>query len=146
MLWKWILDRLKERSSKTFIILIVSALAGMGIIPSESPDKVVKVIEDGQVAYHEAADSVAAAIEVGKDLVETGRETVTYVRDTGRALWGKIYAFVVGLIALFGFSSKDSRNGQHYSERELTLSSALSKNGHDPRDFLPDAIVVEKRE
>lgn len=135
---KWIRDRLSERSTKLYILQLVTVLSLIGVLRPDSPGKVEGAIEAGQEAYEEIADSTQSAINRGKNRIEDLREDVEYGRATGVKLWETLSGLFILITSLFGIGMKDAKAGKEYDHREELLSIALKNQGVDPGTILPD--------
>ena len=112
----WIIQRLRERSTKTGLIALVGILVGLGVLPPGALDGFTTVIETGQETVEiieRTGDSLAVdigdAINDGEELIETGKRRIVNV-------WNAL-GFLISVISLvFGISSKDALDGEEYEE------------------------------
>lgn len=121
----WLIDRLKERSTKAALVTLVGILAALNIVPDQTPERVIEIVDQGQAIYHEGADSLASAIDLGKALYEEGRGAVIYAKDTATHFWQRIGQLLALVGILFGVFSKDAKGGKEYEQREALLINTL---------------------
>lgn len=133
-LLNWLIDRLKERSTKAALVTLLGILAALNVIPDQTPERVIAVIDEGQAIYHEGADSLASAIDLGKTLYEEGKGAVVYAKDTAAHFWQRIGQLLALIGVAFGIFSKDAKSGREYEERERALTAALTNRGATPAE------------
>ena len=110
----WVIERLRERSSKLFLTTILSALAAFGVIGPEVPGQVSEIVEAGQEIVYDsgaAMDSTESSVSV---IIAEGKDIVDDTRRRGLTLWQKLGVWGALISGLFGFGSKDARNGEEY--------------------------------
>ena len=110
----WIIERLRERSSKLFLTTILSALAAFGVIGPEVPGQVSEIVEVGQELVDEtgaAIDSTQGGVEV---IIEDGKTIIDDAQRRGLTFWQKLGIWGSLVSGLFGFGAKDARNGEEY--------------------------------
>lgn len=140
-LFKWIKDRFLERSSKLWISQVLGLLVLINVIPVETKTNIEGAIGHGQEVYEEVADSVASAIDLGKEKIEEGRQIAERAKDTGLRLRDILAGLWVVIISALGIGSKDAKKGVEYEARESLLAQALTTHGLDPGAVLPDLKV-----
>ena len=110
----WIIERLRERSSKLFLTTILSALAAFGVIGPEVPGQVDQIVDVGQELVDEtgaAIDSTQGSVEV---IIDDGKAIVEDTKRRGLNFWQQLGIWGALISGLFGFGAKDARNGEEY--------------------------------
>ena len=124
-LLNWLIDRLRERSTKAALVTLLGVLTMTGVIGTDKAERVIEITNEGQAIYHEGVDSVASAIDLGKALYEEGKGAVVYAKETGGHFWERLGAFLALFGGLFSVFSKDAKSGREYEERERALAAQL---------------------
>lgn len=132
-LFKWLIDRIRERKSKQMIGLFLGTLVLIGILPEGTDQRVIDLVETGQGIYHEGVDSVATTIETGTDLYNDGRGAVLRTIDTGSYFWAKILAYLLAIGSFIGgLFTKDAKAGEEYELRAARMKAQMIADGVSP--------------
>lgn len=110
----WIIQRLRERSSKFFLTSAIALLASFGVISPDVPGQVNEIIETGQEVVEEtgaAIDSTESEVVV---IIDSGKGLVDDVQRRGKSIWEWLGLLVALFSSLAGFGSKDAINGEEY--------------------------------
>lgn len=124
--WSWIMDRLSERSTKTFIFNLLGLLAAIGFISLATVEEIKALIEAGQEAYFSIATLVAGIITNVKGIL------------------GILSGFIALFAGLFGAISPDAKSGKTYDmilrendvDPDIAYEISLSPRYRDERKHL----------
>lgn len=136
----WLLERLRERSTKGALVTLLGVLTMTGVISTEKAERVIEITETGQAIYHEGADSVASAIDLGTALYEEGKGAVIYAKDTATHFWKRLGAFVALFGGLFTALTKDAKSGREYEDRERALVVQLKARTNITEKEIREAV------
>lgn len=111
-LWRWFLDRMSERSTKTNLFSLLGILAAIGLLGSSLFDALKFLVEQGQGAYANVYELVLATISNVKSII------------------GIVAAFLAAVSNVIGAFSPDSKGGKTYDlimkENDLDPSIAYA--------------------
>lgn len=107
-LWRWFLDRLSEKSTKTNLFALLSILVAIGFISTATFEAFKALVEQGQGAYSSISELVGLTILNVKAVI------------------GIIASFIAAVSSFFGTISPDSKGGKTYDQ-------IMMENDLDPK-------------